>query len=290
MALRGNREAKFPPVPKYGGGSTMPRGEARDPKGLGWACGCLRVLLLLVGIFIFGCREREAPPPRMKERSTTPPSPHPPPPKKEEKIPLLKNVPKGAVKASVTEVIDGDTFKALVGERKETVRLIGVDTPETRHPLIPEEPLGREAHSYTRSRLEGKRIFLTFDVQKRDKYGRLLAYVWLEDGTFFNAELLREGYAQIMTIPPNVKYTDLFLSLQRKARSERKGFWGFEFEEERTAPAIRERYYVGNLRSKVFHRPQCGYARRVSPRNRVVLKEREGAFEQGYRPCRWCKP
>ncbi len=66
---------------------------------------------------------------------------------------------------------------------------------------------------------------LEFDVEKRDRYGRTLAYVYLEDGTFVNAKILEEGYGQVMTIPPNVKYSDHFLKLQREARAGNKGLW-----------------------------------------------------------------
>ncbi len=73
--------------------------------------------------------------------------------------------------------------------------------------------------------LRGKKVRLEYDVGKKDRYGRTLAYVFLEDGTFLNAKLLEEGYAVIMTIPPNVKYSDLFLTIQRKARDNNKGLW-----------------------------------------------------------------
>ncbi|MFZ5639382.1 MAG: thermonuclease family protein [Bacillota bacterium] len=121
---------------------------------------------------------------------------------------------------TVARVVDGDTF--VTGDRVR-VRLIGVDTPEItkRH-----EPYGQEAAAFARDRLEGQRVWLEFDVEKADKYGRTLAYVYLADGTFFNALLLEEGYAQIMTVPPNVKYAEEFLALQREARENNKGLWG----------------------------------------------------------------
>jgi micrococcal nuclease len=135
----------------------------------------------------------------------------------------------------VIRVIDGDTIKLSNGER---VRLIGIDTPESRYNNKLERDaarsrkdintilkLGKEASGFTRNLVEGKRIRLEFDIEKRDKYGRLLAYVYLEDGTFVNAKVLEEGYAQIMTIPPNVKYADYFSKLQREARQNHKGLW-----------------------------------------------------------------
>ncbi len=135
----------------------------------------------------------------------------------------------------VTRVIDGDTIKLASGER---VRLIGIDTPEKyysaklfrdakkRHEEIKAiRAMGEKASAFTRSLCLGKKVRLEFDVQKQDRYRRVLAYVYLEDGTFVNARIIEEGYGQVMTIPPNVKYADYFLKLQREAREKKKGFW-----------------------------------------------------------------
>ena len=122
----------------------------------------------------------------------------------------------------VDSVIDGDTFRLENGEK---VRLIGVDTPETVHPSKPVQYYGKEASEFTKRMLEGKKVRLEMDVQERDKYGRLLAYVYLEDGTFFNAELVKQGYAQAATYPPNVKYVELFIRLQKEARENNRGLW-----------------------------------------------------------------
>ena len=142
------------------------------------------------------------------------------------------------VTAVVTSVSDGDTVHVKLDGKDERVRLIGVNCPEVAHPElgIEEQPYGKEATAYTRERLSGKAVYLEFDVQERDKYGRLLAYVWLEkpaSGTeeearakMYNARLLLDGYAQVMTVPPNVKYADLFVKLQREARG-RKGDVGY---------------------------------------------------------------
>ncbi len=135
----------------------------------------------------------------------------------------------------VQRVIDGDTFKLTNGER---VRLIGVDTPEaklndklkrdakrTKQDAKTILAQGQKSKEFAKKILEGKRVRLEFDIQPRDRYGRLLAYVYLENGTFVNAELLKQGYAQLMTIPPNVKYKDLFLKLQKEAREKQRGLW-----------------------------------------------------------------
>ena len=128
-----------------------------------------------------------------------------------------------AATAFVQRAVDGDTVLLSSGER---VRYIGIDTPELHHPRKPVEPYAREAKEFNRRLVEGKTVRLEFDVQRRDKYGRLLAYVFLEDGTFVNAELLKQGYAHLLTIPPDVKYTDLFVQLQREAREAKRGLWG----------------------------------------------------------------
>ncbi|HXF72049.1 MAG TPA: thermonuclease family protein, partial [Actinomycetota bacterium] len=127
--------------------------------------------------------------------------------------------------ARVLRVIDGDTVEVRFRGRVEDVRLIGVDTPETVAPGEPVECYGREASAFTERRLEGRRVRLELDVELRDPYGRLLAYVWV-DGKLFNEVLVREGFAQVATFPPNVRYVDRFLAAQREARREGRGLWG----------------------------------------------------------------
>lgn len=128
------------------------------------------------------------------------------------------------VEGVVVRVVDGDTVHVRVGDRIEKVRYIGVNTPEIHHPRRGEEPGGRQALEVNRRLVEGKRVRLELDVQARDRYGRLLAYVWAGD-TMINAELLRLGYAQVMTVPPNVRHQSLFLELQRAARQAGRGLW-----------------------------------------------------------------
>jgi micrococcal nuclease len=122
----------------------------------------------------------------------------------------------------VDSVLDGDTFRLENGEK---VRLIGIDAPETHHPRKPIEYFGKEATEFAKKMLEGKLVRLELDVQERDQYGRLLAYVFLKDSTFVNAELLKQGYAQVATYPPNVKYVDLFIEMQKEAREKKRCLW-----------------------------------------------------------------
>jgi micrococcal nuclease len=129
------------------------------------------------------------------------------------------------LEGTVTRIIDGDTIHVRVDGRVEKVRYIGVNTPEVHHPRKGEEPGGRAAATVNRDLVDGRRVRLELDAQSRDRYGRLLAYVWVDD-TMINAELVRRGFAQVMTIPPNVRHQALFLKLQREAREARRGFWG----------------------------------------------------------------
>jgi len=126
----------------------------------------------------------------------------------------------------VVRIIDGDTIQVccVFGDRVK-VRYIGVDTPETHHPMRGVEPYGMEAAEANSKLVDGKTVRLEFDVQQLDRYGRTLAYVYLEDGTFVNAWLVEKGYAMVMTVPPNVKHQELFLKLQREAREAGRGLW-----------------------------------------------------------------
>jgi micrococcal nuclease len=131
--------------------------------------------------------------------------------------------------ATVTRVVDGDTVEISPPvEGLSTVRLIGVDTPETHGAT---QPYGPEASDFTRRYLEGKEVSLELDVEKVDPYGRLLAYVYLPKGEMFNEVLVEEGYAQVATFPPNVKYQERFLEAQREAREANRGLWGLSAAE-----------------------------------------------------------
>jgi len=125
-------------------------------------------------------------------------------------------------KVKVINVIDGDTIK-IEGDR--VVRYIGIDTPETVHPSKPVQCYGKEASDKNKELVAGKEVKLEKDVSETDKYGRLLRYVWLGD-TLVNEYLVREGYAQSSSYPPDVKYQDRFVEAQRQAREEKKGLWG----------------------------------------------------------------
>ena len=130
----------------------------------------------------------------------------------------------GTVATNVSRVVDGDTIEVSPAiDGVADIRLIGVDTPETYGGT---EPFGEQASAFTKETLSGQRVALEFDVERVDSYGRVLAYVWLPDGTMFNTVLVRQGYAQVATFPPNVRYTDRFLTAQREAREANRGLWG----------------------------------------------------------------
>jgi micrococcal nuclease len=132
--------------------------------------------------------------------------------------------PPAGLDGLVERVVDGDTITVRLGERVEKVRYIGMNTPELARPGRAEQAGARQAHAVNRRLVAGKRVRLELDVQARDRYGRLLAYVWVGD-TMVNAELLRLGMAQVMTVPPNVRHQAVFLKLERAAREAGRGLW-----------------------------------------------------------------
>ena len=182
----------------------------------------------------------------------------------------------------VSRVIDGDTFVLENGER---VRLIGVDTPETVHPSKPVGYFGKEASAFTKNIIEGKRVRLEYDVQKQDRYGRLLAYVYLPDGTFVNAELVKQGYAQVSTYPPNVKYVDLFTRLQREAREQNRGLWAQTeaVQSDTTKDHAQETVYITKSGTK-YHSDGCRYL----SKSKIPISLKEAAASYG--PCGVCNP
>jgi len=159
----------------------------------------------VVGILLLGCGRSAAGPPPVP-------------------APATGTLPSG-VDVAVSRVVDGDTIVVAGGER---VRLIGMDTPETVDPRRPAGCFGKEASRFTASLLPpGTAVRLVGDVEQRDRYGRLLAYVYRRsDGLFVNAELVRRGFAQVLTIPPNVAHTDELAALARQAREAAQGLWG----------------------------------------------------------------
>jgi endonuclease YncB( thermonuclease family) len=136
-----------------------------------------------------------------------------------ESFPSTNVIPDGDL-AEVINVIDGDTIDVLLNGREYRVRYVGVDTPER------DEPYYQEAVDVNRNLVSRQTVILVRDVSETDQYGRLLRYIYLEDGTFVNAELMRQGVARLVTFPPDVAQQDYFLQLQQEARNAGIGLWG----------------------------------------------------------------
>lgn len=136
-----------------------------------------------------------------------------------ESSPLIEGI-KG-VEATVARVIDGDTIELSTGEK---VRYIGVDTPETVDPRTAPQCLGKEASNKNKELVEGKKVTLETDVSDKDKYGRLLRYVYVE-GKMVNETIVREGFAKASSYPPDVKYQDKFREAEQSARNNKWGLW-----------------------------------------------------------------
>ena len=130
-------------------------------------------------------------------------------------------------RAVVSRVVDGDTIHVSIGGHDETVRLIGINTPETVDPRSPVECFGEEAHRHTEELLpDGTEVRLVRDVEARDRYHRLLAYVYrVKDGLFVNLELAEDGFADLLTFPPNVAHVDDFTRAVKAARDAGRGLW-----------------------------------------------------------------
>lgn len=218
--------------------------------------------------------------------------------------PAAPDAPK-VVAAEVIRVVDGDTavFR-LAGGQEEKTRFIGIDTPESTNSI---EAYGKEASAYTaRVLYQGRDVYLERDAEERDRYGRLLAYIWLERpasdddaeirARMFNARLALDGYAQQMTIQPNSKYADRFTTYVREAREAGRGLWdpalvsGAAAGGGSSESAGAGERYIGNLNSMIFHEPTCSSVDDMSEKNKQPLASREEALARGFRGCKRCNP
>jgi micrococcal nuclease len=185
-----------------------------------------------------------------------------------------------AARLYVKQVYDGDTVALSSGEQ---VRYIGVDAPEIDHQGGKSDFLAHEARQINAKLVQGKPIRMEFDQERNDRHGRLLAYVFLENGAMVNELLVKRGVARVFPNPPNLKYFSLLLDSQRQAMVERVGIWQKE-------PEKPEPYYIGNSDSYRFHRPSCPLGKTVSGRHRIRFETAYKASWEGYSPCRECKP
>lgn len=186
----------------------------------------------------------------------------------------------------VVHVYDGDTIRLEDGRR---VRLIGINAPEVRHPesngrIKPAEQFGETARQYLQKRLLHKKIVLKNDREQQDHYHRTLAYVFLPDGTFINEELISEGLAYCLYKRPNDRYENRLLLAQQMAMRSGKGIWG-------NGTIVVENSgssYIGNIRSRRFHKPECPLGKKINPKNRKNFARLYDAFYHGYAPCKRC--
>ncbi|MBW2565728.1 MAG: thermonuclease family protein [Deltaproteobacteria bacterium] len=176
-------------------------------------------------------------------------------------------------------VDDGDTVVLADGRR---VRYCGINAPEVAHKERPAQRFGPEAKDVNRKLVFKKPVRLEFDREKHDQYGRVLAYLFLKDGTFVNAELVKSGCAHYVFRRPNKKYDALLLRLQRKAMGKKVGMWeGFP---DQRGP------FLGNRHSKRFHQTTCPFGKGTSLKRRIIFKTSYEAFWEGYSPCKKCNP
>lgn len=180
--------------------------------------------------------------------------------------------------ATVVRVIDGDTIEVDIGGRSYRVRYIGVDTPERGQ-------VGYDEATLANAQLvSGRVVELEKDISETDKYGRLLRYVWVEEG-MVNAILVASGYAQVSTYPPDVKYQEEFLELQRQAEQTGMGLWTAP----QPSPQV-EIAYVGSIKSDKYHYPSCRYVGQIYPENLIGFSSAAEAKAMGYVPCKGCNP
>jgi micrococcal nuclease len=175
----------------------------------------------------------------------------------------------------VTKVVDGDTFDINMNGKIERIRLIGVDTPETVDPRKPVQCFGQEASNFTKNSISGKEIALETDVTQgyRDKYGRLLGYAFLSDGTFVNKILLSEGYAHEYTYSIPYKYQVEFKTAEREARANNRGLWSPSACQTTTEKPTDSCVIKGNISSKgekIYHVPDGEYY------NKTIINESLG--------------
>jgi micrococcal nuclease len=212
----------------------------------------------------------EVPAPKVEAPKVEVPAPKVEAPKVDSPDGVVRMEPEGRTrKVKVVGVIDGDTLRIFGGEK---IRLIGINTPEKK------EPLCAEATDLLRKYATGKEVTLAFDKEEKDRYGRTLAFVFSE-GVFVNAEIVRQGLAFFYEFKPNVRYSKLFLKMQRDARSKNKGLW--------TQKPKLESEYTSSRKSARFHRPQC---KRGPRKSKLRFGDRNEALDTGRSPCPDCKP
>jgi len=178
---------------------------------------------------------------------------------------------------TVKWVNDGDTIVLTNGWR---LRYIGIDAPEIDHQHQKAQPYGYQAKAFNKKLLLSQKISLEFDGERHDRYGRLLAYIFLADGSFLNSRILENGLAFYLHRRPNVKYDKRLLKAQLEAMKAQKGLWQ-KWKEEKGK-------YIGNQDSRRFHLVACPLAKNIKRKNRIIFSTRWDAFHAGYAPAKKC--
>jgi micrococcal nuclease len=177
----------------------------------------------------------------------------------------------------VRRIFDGDTIELENGVH---VRYIGINSPEIAHQDKPGEPFGLEALAFNEKIVLSKTVRIQGDQEASDQYGRRLAYVFLQDGTFVNQEMVRNGLAYVLYIFPDITYDAVLLKSQHEAMNAGKGMW----KNWKEKPSE----YIGNKKSRRFHLKTCALGQRTSKQNRIQFGRKWDAFWEGYAPCKKC--
>ncbi len=195
-------------------------------------------------------------------------------------IAFLTISPSSSKGLKVKFVYDGDT---ILLENGKKVRLLGIDAPEIDHETGKNEFMALPAREFNVRLLRNARVSLEYDRERKDRYGRYLAYVFLEDGLMLNGLLLREGLAHVFYFTLNLKHQGRFLLLQRQAMKKGVGIWHTDLTK-------KGKTYLGNRKTLRFHLPGCPFARRIAKTNLIRFSSKYDAFWEGYSPCRRCRP
>ena len=176
-------------------------------------------------------------------------------------------------------VDDGDTVVLVNGKR---VRYLGLNTPEIAHGKEKAEPFGYAAKKFNIRLVHKKNVRLEYDREKKDRYGRVLAYVFLDNGLFVNKELILKGYAYYLPQRYPIRYSKELLNAQQEAMTAKRGIWKNWREKGKT------KGYIGNRASKRFHLKTCKFGKQTARRNRVSFESKWKAFWKGYSPGKRC--
>ena|GEM_PF-6648136 len=192
------------------------------------------------------------------------------------------------IEAEVTRVIDGDTIEVNIKGVQYKLRYIGIDAPELDSIDTNTRNIAMKAADKNGDMIGHQTVEIEKDVSEADRYGRLLRYVYA-GGLMANAELVKSGYAQAVSYPPDIKYQSLFSSLQAGAKASKVGMWsssGYYSAPRPTEKGI----YVGSKKSKKYHYPSCVWAQQIVADNEIWFSSSEEAKSGGYIPCKVCSP